>query len=214
MICPPLFEFVPNDGNRNQRDEGCYQFNSLVIQRLTSLKDRKESFVVLAGDWALRPVFPVGGTSATAQADYGEQIKADHLISFERAIDATLDKLGSLQLPAIVFLQPPKQKYPSPSCIQRLGAARCMVPVQGQLDKAGPVNGAIRRAVARHRNALVFDPFDVLCNSENCPALLDDHIAYYDERHITATVAKSDRVAGALQPLLDRAKNVRKMGGL
>jgi len=190
--CPPLLGFVPSDpaGIRKQPNEACGLFSSLVEKRIVSLKLGRESFVFLGGNWEA----------------YHTQSTKDFFVNFRRGLDATLDLLNALKLTAVIVLQPPTQKYPSPSCVQRLGELHCMVPVREQLDMVGPVDSVIRRSAALHRNVLLFDPIDVLCGSEVCPAVLDGQIAYNDKVHLSASVARSDRVAKALQPLLGRTQ--------
>jgi hypothetical protein len=161
----------------------------------------------MAANWDLRAVFPLDAKYGPQRvSEYSAAGSEDVLPNLEQGLDITLDRLAELNITPIVVLQPPKQKYNAPSCIERLGEARCKTSVQEQLRITRRVNSAIRRSVAKHRDAILFDPFDVLCDAADCPAMLDGHIAYYDKEHITASFARSDRVAKTLDPLLDRAR--------
>jgi peptidoglycan/LPS O-acetylase OafA/YrhL len=212
--CPPILTLVPTDpeGPHNQPYAGCTHFNSLVEQRLTSLREDRKSFIVIGGNWAARATIKEGVT--TQFFDYHAHTTQESLAFFERGLDITLDKLEALDLPVVVVLQTPMQMYRAPACVQRLGASRCVAPLPEQLHMVGPVDDAIRRSVKRHQNAILFDPIDVLCDGVSCPALLDGQIAYIDDIHISASTAQSDRVAKILQPLLDAINHPISTGSL
>jgi peptidoglycan/LPS O-acetylase OafA/YrhL len=165
IACPPLLRLIPSDplGAPNQPYDGCARFNLLVEERLTESRTR---FVVIAANWAGRAATRQDSASTSQQFfDYRSHTAEESLTYFGQGLTATLEWLDALNIPVVVVLQSPTQKYFPPTCVVRLGAQRCTVPVRDQKEIFFQVDETIRRSVAQHRNAMIFDPMEVLCDT-------------------------------------------------
>ena len=214
--CPPVLGLVPTDpeGNPNQPYEGCSLFNSLVEKRLAFLSaNRTSNLVFLAGNWAARADFSAKVATSNSRQffDYHAETPETSLAYFERGIEQTLDRLDALGFTVLITLQPPEQRYFPASCVLKLGADHCMVTLSEQLEYSRSVDVVLRNSAARHRNVVLFDPKLVLCEHQICPAIIDNNIAYFDAEHVSASVARSDRVAKTLEPLLDQIQAFAKI---
>jgi len=119
---------------------------------------------------------------------------------WEGGIARTLGGFQERGIATIVIRDTPLLAANVPLCLARsgwLGHATCATDRARALN--GDVAGAERRAVATMSDSREIDLSDALCGRRICPPMVNGIVAYSDNEHLTATMARS------LAPALEQA---------
>lgn len=118
----------------------------------------------------------------------------------ERQADATVRLLKAIPSRVAIIADTPLSAQDVPACLSRgdRTAEACGTPRSYALTAHLARDGRVAEALP----AVLIDPTEWLCGPERCPAVIDWTIAYRDDHHLTATMAR--RLAPLLEPgLLD-----------
>jgi hypothetical protein len=118
----------------------------------------------------------------------------------QRQADATVRLLKGLPGRVAIIADTPLSAQDVPACLSR--SDRTVESCGTQRSYALTAHLVRDRRVADALAAVLIDPSEWLCGPERCPAVIDWTIAYRDDHHLTATMAR--RLAPLLEPgLLD-----------
>jgi peptidoglycan/LPS O-acetylase OafA/YrhL len=114
----------------------------------------------------------------------------------QRQADATVRLLKGLPGRVAIIADTPLSAQDVPACLSR--SDRTIESCGTQRSYALTAHLARDRRVADALAAVLIDPSEWLCGPERCPAVIDWTIAYRDDHHLTATMAR--RLAPLLEP--------------
>jgi peptidoglycan/LPS O-acetylase OafA/YrhL len=150
-------------------------------QVVAALQRAKPDLVIVSSSRWVHPVIP-------ADADP------------QRQADATVRLLKTIPGRIAIIADTPLSAQDVPACLSR--SDRTVEACGTARSYALTAHLARDRRVADALAAVLIDPTEWLCGPERCPAVIDWTIAYRDDHHLTATMAR--RLAPLLEPgLLD-----------
>jgi peptidoglycan/LPS O-acetylase OafA/YrhL len=114
----------------------------------------------------------------------------------QRQADATVRLLKGVPGRVAIIADTPLSAQDVPACLSR--SDRTVESCGTQRSYALTAHLARDRRVADALAAVLIDPSEWLCGPERCPAVIDWTIAYRDDHHLTATMAR--RLAPLLEP--------------
>jgi peptidoglycan/LPS O-acetylase OafA/YrhL len=165
----------------NREYSECDTWKGLVLQRLKAL--RPDLTIVVAAH-GMTPIDPADG-SPVVQG----QAMARYLVQIPGQVAVIVDPPGSL--------------YDVPDCLARHldDVSRCATP---RSLAASNQHNVLEQTATRLAGAALVDMTDAICNSQVCPAVIDDMIVYRDNWHLTATfVGSLTQILGARLPAID-----------
>jgi peptidoglycan/LPS O-acetylase OafA/YrhL len=209
--CPPILNALPPKSVMSNPYYECRSFNSWVADRLALAGAAGGSGVLLSATWWPRAtdldLRPFGGTAPRLTYDISATTTEESLSILERAMRSTLRDIAGHGLRAVIVLQTPLLITPwggplyAPDCLFRRSERECAMPLAVHRQLSNQVNQILTRVAGEFPNVRVFDPTALFCRDERCPARINGIVAYTDEFHISATMART--LSGTLAPYLD-----------
>ena len=212
--CPPLLNVLPTEpfvGAWKPYSE-CRSFNSWVADRLALAGAVGGSGVLLSDNWWFRAtdfdLTQVGAPESRHSFDVNATTTEESLSILESAMRSTLRDIIGHGLRAVIVLQTPwlisswGGNLYAPDCLFRRSERECSMPLAVHRQFSNRVNQILTRVAGEFSDVRVFDPTPLFCPDERCPARINGIVAYTDELHISATMART-LVSGALAPYLD-----------
>jgi peptidoglycan/LPS O-acetylase OafA/YrhL len=103
----------------------------------------------------------------------------------------TLDAVAPRVRRIIVLGPTPRLREHAGRCIRQDAQAECAVPRTEFDANATPILAALRAAAAHHPNVRVLDMTSRFCTATECPVLLRGVPLYWDNYHVSSSVAKA-----------------------
>jgi hypothetical protein len=201
--CPPLLGATPTQPGFGylRAYEDCRRFNDLAAKRVAIAGNIPGSSIILSANWWFRATdadLDNDGWSSEPHHSFdasapGVTRSLTALETHLRLTLATIQKAGIRH--TLVILQSPilvkdHRLLRGVACLYRRSETYCATSLRDHEERSREVNLTIRRVAAEFDNVRVFDPTDGLCVNKSCPARVDGVVAYLDEGHLTASMAR------------------------
>ena len=221
--CPPLLNALPPKSAMSKPYYECRSFNSWVADRLALAGAVGGSGVLLSATWWPRAtdldLRPFGSTAPRLTFDISATTTEESLSILESAMRSTLRDIAGHGLRAVIVLQTPLLISPwggplyAPDCLFRRSERECAMPLAVHRQLSNKVNQILTKVAGEFSNVRVFDPTPLFCPDERCPARINGIVAYTDELHISATMARTlvSQRSGPVSRLAHRAKVAKPM---
>lgn len=189
--CPPL---IGIDVYRNKRvDPKCRTANEKALAAIEAMPHLE--VVVLAARWSLYAQTTRAVAESSETSNIADEAGVDLTIetsraTLERRLDTTISYLESRGIKVLIAGQVPEYEYDPGKCVIRaLWSARkpvCDQPLAVATGRLSAANEILRRVIAKHQNAVLFDPVPHLCDARVCRAVTTDgQSLYHDFDHLT-----------------------------
>ncbi|MEO5706981.1 MAG: acyltransferase family protein [Alteraurantiacibacter sp.] len=201
--CPPVLGLMPmRDG---VADPGCADFNLSVMRRLEQTTE--PLVVVLSARWGPRLGLRnlPGEDPAQMYIDVEARDAAQAQSAMERGLQEIVERLARRGIPLVLVMQSPVFERAPATCVYRIGADRCWLPVADLRAQTDAANQIIAAAGSSYPGASILDPTAFLCNSQGCPPEIDGKIAYADIIHVANSAAMSHGSIALWTARLDEA---------
>lgn len=165
--CPPLIGFKPETVGVT-RPKGCDRFNADVLAEVRGRQGNDRArLVILNARWL---GYTRGGTD---------------LAGLRQGLAESLAALGQLGVPVFLMTPGPEMSSSVPPCLVRRPAHACdLARSRAEHDRKDLVDVMKSAATARPGVVLV-DPFEGLCDDDNCAAMRGGAVLYSDAHHWT-----------------------------
>ncbi|CAN1517383.1 COG1835 Predicted acyltransferases [Methylophilaceae bacterium] len=170
--CPPLLDFGPKVCS-----DGAKEYYARIVELPTT------KTVILAGAWQSY----VNGKNYNWLGNDPHQITTP--LEFRLAFDKTLKYLVGLNKKIIIFHAPPTGALPRSCIVRPLGLPNknnCNLPKVSAIANDGASHKIINEILASYPQVNSYDPFDALCNNEQCAVMDGNQILYIDGGHMSA----------------------------
>lgn len=190
--CPPLLGYSPALVGL-LRPRGCEQFNADVALELAELRRSGLEMVLLSARWT-------------------GYVRGEGRAAARQSLQATLRTLVDAGIRPIVVAPSPQMPHEVPACLARRNADTCRNGREQAETIRRDALELIREAVAAVAGSAWVDPFPVLCDARECPAVHAEQVLYSDSHHLTEAASRRlgpALAAAMLSPPLAHSQDVR-----
>lgn len=175
--CAPL---AAGTSGKSPLRADCLHFNLAVLDEIQHLARERPVTVIGAARWL--------------HLDMPPDALRVHL-------DATFTRLSEAGVRVLWILPPPQLRHPAPACLARRSAEECGISRNAYLAERARVEGVSAGVARRFSNVQLFDPADVFCARDVCPARKDGVVQFFDDNHPTDRALR--RAAADAAPVWD-----------
>ncbi len=190
--CPPMVPNVSAEEPRRKLD--CEVNNDLALDYVTDLADRGRSVrVVLGASWEVYRGVESASLMTRRATELGQPRYLDSIIPlFEKGTPRAFQALGRLGVPVDVIAPTAELPRSAPLCLSGPRPYSCDA-VAAEVSRS---EASTRVWLAGQMGRLAGDPrlIDVnktICDDVYCRAEIDETIAYFDDDHLSASMARS-----------------------
>ncbi len=188
--CPPLFGVQVVSSDRND----CIGLTEAAIRALSAEPAMQTVVLAFYGHYSEElglietPVNHVW-RSKISMRDTEDISNLDPEEMVFRGLDRAVQNLTAAGKKVVLYLDVPELPFQPRDCVERPFFRRkvslCSIPRSSAWAQQATMRRIARRLTDKHPELSVFNPIDILCDSENCAVMQEDMLVYRDTHHLS-----------------------------
>jgi hypothetical protein len=182
--CLPFVGIFPK--RSDQYSNNCNLLNERVYQ---FAKDSKVRGIILSARWSYYTIgdYDLGGAQLISNKENGPFTLQHSLDVFPKALDATVKKYASIEVPIHLITQPPHQKYSPESVYFMIAKGRGSIEdLSVKRSNFEKLNDIPINIFSTYKNEIdIYDITNLFCDEAICPIGEKTRSFYYDSDHLS-----------------------------
>lgn len=194
--CPPLLNTTVVPKGEPSKKSLCPTALNQVIDVLSTNTSIKTVVLVSRGPFYIAEEgFGSAEEGMKSYFDYKDDRQKSGLERFGSGLEDTIKDLSARGKAVYFLLQVPELGFRPENCFGRrvqISQVRrkCVVELAKVQARQSSYRALVRSLQSRYANFQVLDPFPLMCNGEECKAIIDNRLIYSDDDHLSTAGSK------------------------